>query len=331
MSLKDKLAKARSVKPSVQASKSDGEKTISTTSEAPSSAAPVKSRFGAIAAKAKTYSAEDDERLADEDVEDAPAPRAVAPKKVPFAPKPIAIAEPRAPEQPAVAVQTPALPISAPESLVQEEVSLEQVAEPAEAAQPAVENDPFAWYLNDGDIPQGSAFSLQQWTAAIKKAGSDFVVYEIHDRAGRRLTTMPVTRSHAGESDDIESKIFGFSLVISSDIHGEMTGAGVECPPVHTTYIHREWSYKECPVSVFMVTRSRNAIAKGSNWPIWRNWPKDADTTEHQRDLASKKNNKQGGYYNQQYEAKKPNAGLTGSSRFSSMGKSSSSSNRPRG
>lgn len=331
MSLKDKLAKARtSPKPGAKARKSDGEKTIEVDSIATSDATeevtqevvPGKSRFGSLAVRPKAYITEENELVSDEkqtdssvsDSKPSPLSAYVAP----------AIVEPKE-ENSHPFESTVALEVHI--ELITQDIAFSDSA-PAALIE-SVPRDPFAWYLNEGDIPQGSAFSLQQWTAAVRKAGSENVVYELHDKTGRKLTTMPATRSNGGESDDIEGKIFGFSLVTSSEVHAEISKSGAVSPPVHTTYIHKEWQYKECPVAVYMVTRSQNAIAKGSNWAIWRSWPKDGDTTEHQRDLAVKKNNKQSTYGSQQY--KPANPGPTTSSRFSAFGKPSQPGNRPRG
>lgn len=346
MSIKKNLAKHRTVKPDVQGSKLDDSSSseVSPSTSLKNEIAPAKSRFGATGRTASTFYGEDDDPFDDvADSSNSARPMenvALAVNESSFEQTTVAplVLEEIDPTQSCTQDLNKVLPDSGPNlhedgSNLQEtsrETSVIVDEAPVRGPVQMIDQarDPHAWYLDEGDIPQGSAYSLEQWSAAVRKAGSDNVVYELHNGNGRKLTTMPSTRSHAGEIDDIEGKIFGFSLVTSSDVHSQQAKTDAGSPPVHTTYIHREWQHKECPVTIYMVTRSRNAIAKGSNWVIWRNWPKDGETTEHQRDMANRKTN---GYGNQQYVARKPNSGDGAAPHSRFAFKQAQSGSRPRG
>lgn len=140
--------------------------------------------------------------------------------------------------------------------------------------------------LDARNIPPGSQFSLEQWSRAWETAAAnEQVVVEMLDAQGSRLASIPLLRTHAGKSDDLESKLLGGSMLIEKNTFDQMDVA----PKEDAKFVFRDWAHKECTPAIYMVIRNAAAIEK-MPWLsgiVWNNMEPDASTSEYERQNRS--------------------------------------------
>jgi hypothetical protein len=140
--------------------------------------------------------------------------------------------------------------------------------------------------LEDGHIPPGSSFDKATWQRAVDACAEDRVVYELVDDAGARLVTMPRFRgdpTKEGSFDDIESRLFGGSLMVASQVYDRRMKDGIQSPAVDCVFNFKEFAHKQCDAMTYMVSRCASSFELAGRWPIWNNMPKDLGTSEFER------------------------------------------------
>ena len=152
--------------------------------------------------------------------------------------------------------------------------------------------------ISDEQIPPGSSFDKASWQRAVDACAEDRVVYELVDEAGARLATMPRFRgdpTKEGSFDDLESRLFGGSLMVASQVYDRRMKDGIQGPAVDCVFNFKEFSHKECAAMTYMVSRCASSFEMAGRWPIWNSMPKDLGTSEFERlVIASQPKKKEG-------------------------------------